>query len=425
MQALAIRCVGGDSDACRELSARVLIDKGAEKVDDAERLTRAWQALNGVRLPEPGDVVTVVPGLEGEHSSADGVIIEVPPKRPWSSDEGGASQFGNAYDARLGYLDSDGDLTSHWVDRRLFKVSDEGDPQLRELFRLFSKRHDFKVGDIVKWKPAMRNRTMPRHDELAVVMRVEDKPLFDTTSAGGSSGFQEAHTLWLGVTDEQGQVRSYYFDAARFEPAAPETSSRVDSLKSALKRYQQAARFKPGQIVTWKAGLRNRNVPTQGVAAVVLEVIDPPIRVGKVNSGAPTFHEPLSLRVGVLDDDEDLAAYYVDGNRFEAAPDTIASEALRRSYDTYAVRHEFRPGDLVTWKRSLRNKMSPPPGGVGIVVEVLPTTRFDQHEEPHTAYFREPLDIRIGLVDADGDFTIFHFDKQRFEPYRTTVARRP
>lgn len=422
MQALAVRCVGGDRDACRELSGKVLTKN---ENDEAERLVRAWQGMSA-SLPQVGAFVRPLPGLAGPKAAIrEGVLLEVYEPRPMSSPDGGSPHFGTPYDARLGYIDGDGDFVSRSVDRRFFQVQAEGSPQLREVHRLFSTQHRFKVGDLVTWKAGLRNRKRPSYAELAIVMRVEERPLYDAKAGPGGDSFREPLTLWLGVLDEQGNLWTYYFDGQRMEPTT-ETSGRATALKDALKQYQAAQKFQPGQLVKWKTGLRNRAEPKSSKVGIVLRVFDTPIRSMTSSGGSTTFNEPLSVVVGVLDNEQDLLAYHVDGNRLEVVDGAGLTEAatLRDRLSSYHVEHDLRPGDLVTWKRGLRNKTLPAVSGVGIVVDLLPKPLRDEDEDADSSYFNENLDIRIGVFSPSGEFTVYHYDKRRFEPYRTTVAGR-
>ncbi|MBK1618471.1 hypothetical protein CKO42_08475 [Lamprobacter modestohalophilus] len=92
-----------------------------------------------------------------------------------------------------------------------------------------------------------------------------------------------------------------------------------------LERYallNQPQAFKPGDLVCWKPGLKNRRVPAYGAPAVVLEVLDQPITDGETESGSTYFREPLSLVLGLFWDRDqgrgDFVAFHFDGRRFEA-----------------------------------------------------------------------------------------------------------
>ena len=83
-----------------------------------------------------------------------------------------------------------------------------------------------------------------------------------------------------------------------------------------------------------------------------------------------------------------------------------------------AKAHTFAKGQLVRWKKGLKNKRTPAYGEPVIVVEVLPQPVFDTDaKNSGSPYFREPLTIVAGEIDGDGDFLVFHYDGRRFEPY--------
>jgi hypothetical protein len=95
----------------------------------------------------------------------------------------------------------------------------------------------------------------------------------------------------------------------------------------------------------------------------------------------------------------------------------VAGELLKELFETLELAHEFIPGQLVRWKKGLKNRRLPKEGEPAVVVAVLADPVLNQLAEPGSAYFREPLDIILGLLDSDGDFLTFYFDKRRFEPF--------
>lgn len=101
--------------------------------------------------------------------------------------------------------------------------------------------------------------------------------------------------------------------------------------------------------------------------------------------------------------------------------DQDLAQALRARVDCLHRRNEFRPGDLVCWKPGLRNRRVPRPGRPAVVVEVLADPVLDGGKDSGDAYFREPLDIVLGLfIDQGrhrGDFITWHFDSRRFQPW--------
>lgn len=76
----------------------------------------------------------------------------------------------------------------------------------------------------------------------------------------------------------------------------------------------------------------------------------------------------------------------------------------------------FKPGMLVRWKPGLRNKRWPQYNEAAIVVEVLSEPIQDDTKDAGFTYFREPLDVILGVRDPDHDLLLFHFDSRRFEP---------
>jgi len=96
----------------------------------------------------------------------------------------------------------------------------------------------------------------------------------------------------------------------------------------------------------------------------------------------------------------------------------VLRERLRRLQQP----HRFQVGDLVTWKPGLKNRRVPLHGQPAVVVAVLDEPIRDSDQESGSTYFRDPLDIVLGVIwDKDpgrGDFVTFHFDSRRFEPWQ-------
>jgi hypothetical protein len=89
---------------------------------------------------------------------------------------------------------------------------------------------------------------------------------------------------------------------------------------------------------------------------------------------------------------------------------------LRKVYQKLLEPNEFKVGELVKWKDGLKNKKRPYPNQPAIVVQLL--EKPDQvNEEAGSPYYREPLDIILGLFDDDDEFLMYYYDKRRFEPY--------
>lgn len=89
--------------------------------------------------------------------------------------------------------------------------------KLTEYRQLLNKKYDFKEGDIVTWKPNLKNRTTPNYNEPAIVLEVLESPLFDGSTETGSVYFREPLDVILGVIAE-GELISFYFDKRKFQP---------------------------------------------------------------------------------------------------------------------------------------------------------------------------------------------------------------
>ncbi|MBP6735358.1 MAG: hypothetical protein KA142_11855 [Chromatiaceae bacterium] len=95
--------------------------------------------------------------------------------------------------------------------------------------------------------------------------------------------------------------------------------------------------------------------------------------------------------------------------------------ALRERYRLFKRRHDFAPGDLVTWKPGLKHKRFPRYGQPAVVLEVLATPVLDPQNEAGTTYFREPLDVVVGVLwdegTVRGELIAYHYDSRRFQPW--------
>jgi|SRR5215471_19873062 len=117
---------------------------------------------------------------------------------------------------------------------------------------------------------------------------------------------------------------------------------------------------------------------------------------------------------------DDIVEERVDA-RIRQAIDPVVHSHLRETLTNYYTalnqRHQFAPGGFVRWKLGLKNKRRPEYGTPVVVMEVLPEAVLDLRAESDSRYFREPLDLVIGMLDTDGEFLVYHVDSRRFEQY--------
>lgn len=77
------------------------------------------------------------------------------------------------------------------------------------------------------------------------------------------------------------------------------------------------------------------------------------------------------------------------------------ARALSERYEAMQVCHTFKVGDIVTWKPGLSNRRYPKNGAPAVVMEVLETSVLDRERDSGSPYFREPLDVLLGVFAED------------------------
>ena len=101
--------------------------------------------------------------------------------------------------------------------------------------------------------------------------------------------------------------------------------TRVRQLRALYESYAAGApEVKPGDLVQWKQGLKNRRLPEYDEPVVVIKVLPETTYSTNEDAGSAYFQEPLTMVLGVMDSDGELVAFHFDGARFMPfAPATI------------------------------------------------------------------------------------------------------
>jgi hypothetical protein len=95
------------------------------------------------------------------------------------------------------------------------------------------------------------------------------------------------------------------------------------------------------------------------------------------------------------------------------------AKKLPSAYQAFYEKHEFKKGQLVEWKEGMKNKFRPRLREPAIVMEILKTPESDTERDSGSPYFREPLDMIIGVIEEKDDSLLcFHVDKRRFKPFK-------
>lgn len=126
----------------------------------------------------------------------------------------------------------------------------------------------------------------------------------------------------------------------------------------------------------------------------------------------------LLERIGLSD--EQSINFLLDEDTLESPIDALL-QALTDRYTALQQHNDFKPGDLVGWKPGLRNRRFPQQDKPAIVLEIISNPVFDSDAEAGSTYFREPLDVVLGVFldegEHRGDFLRWHFDSRRFRPW--------
>ncbi len=127
----------------------------------------------------------------------------------------------------------------------------------------------------------------------------------------------------------------------------------------------------------------------------------------------------LLEKIGLSTDLPDLSSVLLDEDLDGLQGDLVP--LLQERYRSLKLeRHTLRAGMVVGWKPGLQNRRWPSYAKPCIVLEMLPAPVLD-NGEPGSTYFREPLDMIVGLFVEDGDhrgdFLAFHACSERFQPW--------
>lgn len=114
-------------------------------------------------------------------------------------------------------------------------------------------------------------------------------------------------------------LASAFGEAAQKSKDPDYTPMDAETARRMVDVYLQPHAFKPGDLVRWKPGMKNRTLPDYGEPIPVLEVcaerrIAPEV-VGKVDNAYGA--EPLNIRIGAYYADHGLFGFWNDAARFE------------------------------------------------------------------------------------------------------------
>ncbi len=92
-----------------------------------------------------------------------------------------------------------------------------------------------------------------------------------------------------------------------------------------FKDLNNTSTFKPGDLVTWKRGLKNGKFPKMNYPAIVSRVYETPILRNDMESGSNHYREPLDLVI-LVDTGDEVSEFHVDSRRFQLYAGPIEGE---------------------------------------------------------------------------------------------------
>lgn len=115
----------------------------------------------------------------------------------------------------------------------------------------------------------------------------------------------------------------------------------------------------------------------------------------------------------------------------QLADDRLREESRMRSsdyrqrlsslFDALMAETRFASGELAEWKPGLKNKRRPPYSAPVVVIEHLEEAVITSDQGSGSTYFREPLDLIVGMVDEEDELVTFYVDSRRFRRYDPTA----
>lgn len=86
--------------------------------------------------------------------------------------------------------------------------------KLKEAFTILNEKHTFSPGDLVEWKPGLKNK---RTEGPFIVIMVLDDPVVKDDDSG-SSIFREPMDIIVGQHDIEGDFDLWHLDSRRLRP---------------------------------------------------------------------------------------------------------------------------------------------------------------------------------------------------------------
>lgn len=86
---------------------------------------------------------------------------------------------------------------------------------LRECLAQLTEEESFSVGDIIRWRPLLRNRR-GCYDDVFIVVEVLDEPIIAKDDESGSTYYREPLDIVAGKFTYGGDFITFHYDSRRF-----------------------------------------------------------------------------------------------------------------------------------------------------------------------------------------------------------------
>lgn len=90
---------------------------------------------------------------------------------------------------------------------------------LQKRYDAFTDKKNFSIGDLVMWKPGLRNKGGLAYEDTAIITEIIDPPIFDQDKDSGSPYFREPLDLIIAFLDEDNDFITLHVDSRRLTSA--------------------------------------------------------------------------------------------------------------------------------------------------------------------------------------------------------------
>jgi hypothetical protein len=90
--------------------------------------------------------------------------------------------------------------------------------RLKASYEAMLAQHTLSKGQLVRWKPGLKNRRLPQKNQPAIVWEILAEPIIQTDKDSGTPYFREPLDIALALLDEDGDLVIFHYDSKRFEP---------------------------------------------------------------------------------------------------------------------------------------------------------------------------------------------------------------